>query len=406
MIYLNFHFMGNIMFGFLPSQEEIVERGYKRLLEMLSRYPEVRSHLYASSHTGEILKEKYPEAFQTILKAVDDGRLKIEFNGYEHAPFNCLSPDSVNKQVEKGLIKDHEIWGQWGEKPGGYWPSDCCWDPYVGYLLKSRGFKWAYFGSEHFKQSNPGGKYYPDWRNLDLYRPLSVRCPMNVKINGLCYSNPNYDLFRPEQMEAFFSQLEQLRLERKEDGYVSIGLDFETLLVLEVKGICPDGAQVFADFLERLRSAENIRHEFSDTILEIIPPKQETFVRQNYWGYYGGAYPDGAQRILSLCDTAERDLLMCENLLGLMDSKADSVKMGEEIEVIWQYLLEAENSEVRFTNPSLDEKAHVFYPKEHVVVETLEHAIKAFESARKLKQRLFVMYRTCSMRKSNRRINP
>lgn len=390
MIYVNFHFMGNILFNFLPSRDAIVNKGYKRLLKLLAQYPAFRSHLYASSRTGLALKNDYPEVFKMIRDAVDDGWMRIEFNGYEHAAFNCLSPDSVRRQIEKGLETDAQIWET---QPGGYWPSDCRWDPYAGCILREKGLKWIFLHQLDFKNSNPGGPFYADWKNLDLRRPILVRCPGGVRIPAFHYANVNYDLFRPGQNEAFFSQLDGLNNSAKDDACVSIGLDFETLPVLEVKGICQDAVQVMKEFLDKLGRLPFVTHAFAGEILERLPPRQEAFVRQAYWGHFGGAYPDGAQRILSLCGAAERDLLMCADLLALTGDTPENSARAKKIEAAWEYLLMAQNSEVWFTDPPTDANSHVFYPKEGLVMETIEQAMKALNTAREIKAALRDEYR-------------
>lgn len=53
MIYVNFHFMGNILFNFLPSREAIVNKGYKRLLELA-----IKALNMAREVKGALLAEK------------------------------------------------------------------------------------------------------------------------------------------------------------------------------------------------------------------------------------------------------------------------------------------------------------------------------------------------------------
>lgn len=389
MIYLNFHFMANILFNYLSGPREIAENGYRRLLGVLEEYPHIRSHLYPSSRTGIVLKERFPGVFQAIRRAVSGGRMRIEFNGYEHAAFNCLSPDSTIRQIQKGLKVDAELWGN---EPHGYWPSDCRWDPYVGYLFRDTSIRWVYLFWDAIKTSNPGGKFYPDWRDFDPYRPINIKCPMGARIGSLIDTECNYDLFRPERSETFFEKLQHLHTTREEDAVVCIGLDFETLPVLEVKEVAPDAERLVRDFLDRLTGLEYIRHVFTEEVLDRMPPVQEVFVRQAFWAHFGGASPDGVQKILSLCDTAERDLLMCENLLPLLPDSAEAEGLSQAVEEAWDHLLVGENSEVRFTDVRSDLGASTFYPNESLVLETYDHAVRAYETARDLKHRLFKIY--------------
>lgn len=315
-----------------------------------------------------------------------EDRIRIGFNGYEHAAFNCLSPDSVNRQIAKGLEVDASLWEM---KPRGYWPSDCRWDPYVGYVMRDLDIGWVFMHWEDLKGSLPGGQFHPDWRALDPYRPINVNCPMGVQIPAVLYMNPNYDLFKSEEVEKFFDQLATLHTQRQEDAYLTVGLDLETVLVLEVKGIAQDAASVVDAFFERLIGLPYVNHVFSDEVVRAMPPTQETFARPSYWGHFGGAYPDGMQKVLSLCDTAERDLLMCENILALLGDHADAAELSAQVENAWDHLLIGENSEVRFTDPDSGPDSHTFYPNAALVLETYAHSIQAYEAARALKQRLF-----------------
>lgn len=390
MIYFNFHFMGNILFNFLPGPKAIAERGYAPLLSLLEKFPAIRGHIYSSSRTGLIIKRDFPEVYRMIRKGMADGRIRIGFNGYEHAAFNCLSADSVMRQIQKGLATDQEIWEV---KPRGYWPSDCRWDPYVGYALRDQDMGWVFLHREDFKVSCPGGKFHPDWKDLDLYRPLNLKCPLHTRLPAMLYSNPNYDLFKPDETEQWFAEFAALHTERRSDAYVSIGLDFETLLVLEVKGAVKEPARAVEVFFSRLVSLPYVRHTFADEVLRSMPPEQEAFARPSYWAHFGGAYPDGVQKILALCDAAERDLLMGEDLLALVGERPDTAGLKREMEQAWDHLLIGENSEVRFTDPSSDAGAHTFYPTESLILETYDHAIRAHEMARNIKQRLIGIYR-------------
>ena len=389
MIHVNFHFMGNILFNYLPGPEAIAQRGYAPLLALLEKYAKVRSHVYCSSQTGMVLKNEQPETFERIQEGVREGRIEIGFNGYEHAAFNCLSPESVARQIRRGFEADEQIWGL---KPRGYFPSDCRWEPYAGYLFKDYDIGWIFPAWSSVKLSNPGPPFYSDWRELDPYRPMLVKCPMGARVPAIVWENNNYELLLPEQTEAFFTLLDDLHRQRREDGCVAIEMDFEAILILEVKGMIEDATAVMEAFLDRLTRLDYVSHAFSGEMLRLMPPTQEVFLRPAYWGHFGGAYPDGVQQILSLCDRAEHDLLMCEDLLGLLGDTPEAAAARKTFEDAWDDLLVAQNSEVRFTDPPTDTAAHTFYPTEQLILKTYEHAIRAHETAAALKQRLFGMY--------------
>jgi len=336
------------------------------------------------------LKQDFPEVHGAIRRGMAEDRLQIGFNGYEHAAFTCISPDSVVRQIRKGLEVDRGIWDA---PPRGYWPSDCRWDPYVGHLMRDQDLGWVFLHRESVRISNPGGKHYPDWRELDLNLPFSIKCPMQARVPGVVYANINYDLFRTKDTETYFAELETANAQSPQGAYSAIGLDLETLLVLEVKGVTSDPLGAFESFLVRLSSLPYVEFAFTDDVLRLLPPRQELFVRPSYWGHFGGAYPDGVQKILALCDAAERDLIMCEDLLALIGEHPDTDGAAAEIEQAWDHLLIGENSEVRFTDPPTDENSHTFYPTENLVLETYDHAIHAYEAARRLKRRLIEIHR-------------
>ena len=60
---------------------------------------------------------------------MSEGRIRTGLDGYEHAAFNCISADSVARQIRRGLETDRHTWDA---KPHGYWPSDCRWSVRAG----------------------------------------------------------------------------------------------------------------------------------------------------------------------------------------------------------------------------------------------------------------------------------
>ncbi|OGV62708.1 MAG: hypothetical protein A3K19_24385 [Lentisphaerae bacterium RIFOXYB12_FULL_65_16] len=209
----------------------------------------------------------------------------------------------------------------------------------------------------------------------------------------LFYRNNNYNLLLPEDMEVWFAELEQLKSQHTEDVLLAIGLDMEAPLVLEVQGYAKDGTQQFREFARRLAATDGVRFTLMGDYLREHPPKREVFIRHTTWHGYGHGFwgPDGSQKLISLCEAAERDILDCEDLLG---DGAENPKFRGDLERAWEHLMAALVTDAHFTDrwvqKSKGDSYPMRYPVARVILGALDNALAARQQARDLKRALWL----------------
>jgi hypothetical protein len=381
MINISFVFQGNMKFAWLPDEREIVENGYIPLLKILEEHSGVRSDFAFSGYSSLALKEQYPDAAEMIKKGIKEKRLSISTNGYEHIAYPFVSSECAEKNITKGLTADKSVWGV--SDAEGFFPSDCAWDPLSGLQLTNAGVKWIICPAGLMNNAIPcGGK--SSLSEYNPYLPINALCPDGARIPFFFYQNNNYHIFeKSEDMEKWFLELEGLIKNSKDDLVVPIGLDMETILVLEKRGHITDGSECFKRFLGRLEEIQGVQFSFLGDFLRAHPPEDDIFVKHSYWMYGNGCWlPDGSQKLISVSDSAEKMILECE---ALIDSGLDCSGLKDEIETAWEFLLASHVTDAKFT----DRWDYPFpYPAPKVILKAYDNALAAEDLARKIKKNL------------------
>ena len=68
MIYMGITFTANMRFGYLPSEDEIVNYGYIPLYEILAKFPQFKANLCFSGYSELTLAKKYPKVVDMVKK--------------------------------------------------------------------------------------------------------------------------------------------------------------------------------------------------------------------------------------------------------------------------------------------------------------------------------------------------
>ncbi len=396
MLHISFLFMGNLRFSFLQHDKpRVVETGYLPLLEMLRKYPEVRSHVHSSGFTTRWLQEHAPAVIGQIRDGVREGRLRIGTNGFEHGYLPTFPLFAMEKLIAKGVEIDRTVYGQ---APTGFWPSDGCWDPTVVKPLRDNGVAWVFNGFEVIKWAAPGGPYHVDWREIDPFWPVRLRGPEETEITNVhCAMSTNYDILLGRDRERYdrlFGMFRE-RAESGRDGLYIFGFDLEILTVLGGPRYRDPDNKPFGRFIEEILSLKNVRFSTVDEFLAGHPPEKSVFLRE-VWNPYG--WDSGYRKLTDICRQAGDYLLAVEDLLAARPSLANESVRGR-LETLWERYLFSMQSEARMTGAphmwdqttasgSEQTPSGVIYPPDALRMAAFDDAIAALRGARALKQEL------------------
>lgn len=395
MLYISFMFMGNLRFSYMPDRDFIVHEGYLPLLDLLKKYPEVRSDICSSGYTTLQLQKKYPEVIEKIKTGVAEGRINISANGFEHVFLTSLSIFAQEKLIRKGVELDKAVYGR---QPSGFWPSDCLWDSTAIKPLSDNKVRWIYTGN-WIKESNPGGPYYNDWRDYDYFLPVRVQGPEDATIVNIHSGTGNFGIFCPPlQSKAHLEKLALIkeRAQSGKDGIFLFAVDLECLAALKCKQYNVKQAEKYlAQFIEELLAMKNSRFAFADQFIDQHPPTRTVCLREKpCWRDSGGSH-SGHYQLDKTCDLAEQYLLELEDMFAARPDLATPA-MKDELEKLWERFLFAMQSEPRMTGsdymwePETNkcEGQGVIYPPDYMVLEAMNDATHVLREARKLKQKL------------------
>ncbi|OGV69833.1 MAG: hypothetical protein A3K19_28940 [Lentisphaerae bacterium RIFOXYB12_FULL_65_16] len=398
MLSLSFMFMGNRRFSYMSDKRFIVERGYLPLLEAMRAYPQVRADICPSGYSTLKWLEESPEVVDAIRRGIAEGRLANSTNGFEHVYLPTISMRVQEMLIRKGVEVDRCVYGR---QPGGFWASDCAWDSTVIKPLVENGVRWAY-SSGWLEHSNPGGPYYTDWRQLDLFQPTFVRGPAGTRL-PVIHSHPtNYDILLEEGAGPWALSYETLLATLREraasgnDGLFLIAMDFECLAVLECEQWRDKKRKPFSRLLDDLSALPGAQFEFVDEYLTRHPPEATVCLRE-YPPFDSKSWESGCKKLDTTCRQAEALIVEIEDWLAACPELATPA-VAARLDTLWERLLLSLQSEPRMTgygfqwdrtdNRNQCRDHCLIYPPDEMVLEAINDALAAWEGARALKRQL------------------
>ena len=381
MIYMGITFTANMRFGYLPSEDEIVNYGYIPLYEILAKFPQFKANLCFSGYSELTLAKKYPKVVDMVKKGISEGRFRISSNGFEHIPMPFVSYECTNKNILKGIETDQKVWSI--KQPDGFVPSDGSWDPTIGLLAHKAGLKWVMCHRNYVTKEK-----LEEYKDIDPYHPVYAICPENTRVMvPLAHNRCAVLVLREKDMDDWFNELKAISASRKDDVFMCATLDMEMPLAIKVQGYAENGIERFQRFIEKWTQMQGIEFTFIGDYLEKHPPKQEAYLKHSYWHWYGDGWckSDGAEKLVSICSSAERNILDCENLIS---AGYNAPEVRFELEQAWEHLLFALNSEAYFTDNLSGKNDGIKYPLARVNIDAYDNALKANELSKQIKIKL------------------
>ena len=119
------------------DEKQIVEEGYKQLLELYAKYG-LKANLFISGFTSQLLEQEYPDVL-SFIKEHKGKEFQLGTYTYTHPIPQLLNEKEFSKQMEKGLELDRSILNTETE---GFLPPEFAFSHEMGEVLHRNGIKW------------------------------------------------------------------------------------------------------------------------------------------------------------------------------------------------------------------------------------------------------------------------
>ncbi len=129
------------------DEKQIVEEGYKQLLELYAKYG-LKANLFISGFTSQLLKEEYPSVLNFITQHKGK-EFQLGTYTYTHPIPQLLNEKEFSKQMETGLALDRSILNTQTE---GFLPPEFAFSQEMGEVLYNNGIKWFIALSSQIKK--------------------------------------------------------------------------------------------------------------------------------------------------------------------------------------------------------------------------------------------------------------
>jgi len=130
--------------------EESFQNGYLPFLELLQKYPKVKTTIHFSGILLSWIRDNHPETIELLKSMVSSGQLELMTGGF-YEPIMPVIPDRDKLyQIKKltGFIRENFEYD-----PKGLWLAERVWEPHLPKILKQAGVKYTILDDTHFKYS-------------------------------------------------------------------------------------------------------------------------------------------------------------------------------------------------------------------------------------------------------------
>ena len=130
--------------------EDSFKRGYLPFLELLKKYPAIKTSIHFSGILLSWIYDNHPETIKLLKELTASGQLEILTGGF-YEPILPVIPDRDKlSQINKltAYIRDKLEY-----QPKGLWLAERVWEPHLPKILNQAGVKYTILDDTHFKYS-------------------------------------------------------------------------------------------------------------------------------------------------------------------------------------------------------------------------------------------------------------
>ncbi len=295
----------------------------------------VKADLFLSGFTTRRILEIDPGLIDTIKKQIGKS-FELGTYTYTHPIPQLLKPREFEKQIQKGLEIDQEVFGI---KPEGFLPPEFAYGREMMNILHQEGIKWVVVLANLLKRSLPHAaerELYFSYTAVSNHTALTVVPAV-------------YQL--PETPQRFFKLLMkgELPVETVIDGarkfaganpdaLLLFKRDAETIFIDRFNSGFTETEEVFEEFLKRLTGLPGVRFVTLEQFIKKNPPRRKVTLEEYLGNTKIETFTQGqAKPIWELTLQVREKLLKAEQ----------AYPSSEAVEKAWEYLLLSHNSDGR-----------------------------------------------------------
>jgi alpha-amylase/alpha-mannosidase (GH57 family) len=336
MICVGFAFNFNIQRCEIEVGEEdvIVDEGYAPLIKgFLERG--LKADLFISGFSTRRILEIDSSLIDTI-KAHLGSSFELGTYTYTHPIPQLLSPREFEKQIQKGLEIDQEIFGV---TPMGFLPPEFAYTGKMARILGTQGIQWIIVLSSHIKRSQP------DLEGRALHLPYTTReGDFEFTLVPAVYE-------LPDTPQRFFKLMMKGEVDVETvikgvksfasaypDSLLLFKRDAETIFIDAFNSGFTETASVFGEFITELSELKEVRFTTIGAFLENTPAQGTIKLADHL----------GNTRIETFTEGEAKPIwdLTCRVRDRLMEAERDNPD-AESVRQAWEHLLLSHNSDGR-----------------------------------------------------------
>ncbi len=387
---MRFCFAFNAMIDqtYMPAdkQDINIDLGVIPLIELLERHPRIKSALFFTGYTDQMLAERWPDLVARIRSGVTAGRYEIGTYTYTHPLLSLIPYEDLDRQLRVGLDIDEQVWGV---RPMGTILPEGSWDPSLSKAFADAGIAWTLVSTASYLMDHP--KAGP----AELCRPVALRGTFGTSIPAVFVTGLQ-ESFWPviegkQTEEQYFQRIEQA-IAAGAQIYVDKS-DFEFLylaLPRVTKTAWGDGTREQIEpfvrradaMLSRLEQIEGLEFVLVGEYLAARADLPVVDLRPGMGWKDLSEWLRGSEKVACVTDEARQHIQTAELMLVLAEKLGmDVTAARRRLEQAWDWLLRAETSIGRRAC------AHPQGQPSRIVA-ALEHAALARQAAREAVQAL------------------
>ena len=128
--------------------EEVFQKAYAPMVEVLGRHPKVRLGLHYTGPLLEWLRAERPDFVRDLRALVERGQVEV-LGGGLYEPVLASLPEG-DRLGQLSRMAD-TVEATFGRRPGGAWLAERVWEPDLPTSLAAAGYRWTILDDSHFR---------------------------------------------------------------------------------------------------------------------------------------------------------------------------------------------------------------------------------------------------------------
>ncbi len=318
------------------DEKQIVRRGYDPLIDLLIKN-NTQADFFISGYSTRLMQKNTPDTVDKIKENIGM-HFHLGTYTYSHPIPQLLKPIEFEKQLERGLVIDEDVYGI---RPDGFLPPEFAYSREMAQVLVNHGIKWVIsLASQVRKAAVPEIPeellYFPftavvDDRRKIISIPAAYQLPENP---------PRFLKLMMKGQNPVDQVIEGVKVFARQhpDSLLLFKRDAETIFIDEFNSGFTETERVFSEFLEKLAALDEVRFSSIGDFIENNPPQREIQLNDYLGNTKVETFTEGEARPIWEKTVAVRD-----KLVFLSEQGVETPQLRK----IWDHLLESHNSDGR-----------------------------------------------------------